>query len=77
MTFIRVDAEVDVETVLDALTDDHMIQELEHRGYEVVEESKDPLKELTDEEMDHLRDMVINGKPGTIEWSIYDKIRKR
>ena len=68
--------DVDIEDYLDEVSDSYLIAELEHRGYEVTGEEEDPLETLTKEELDHLRDMVINGKPGSIEWSIYDKIKK-
>ena len=66
---------VDFEVDLDEWNDDELIEEIEDRGYCVAKE--DPIeKELTPEELDHLRDMVINGKPGSIEWAIYNKIKK-
>ena len=74
MAIIEVD--INVEEYLDEVDDFYLIEELEGRRYEVIKEAKDPLEELSKEELDHLRDMVINGKPGTIEWYIYDKIRK-
>lgn len=74
MATINVD--VDIADYLDEVGDLDLIEELEGRGFRVSEEEEDPLEKLTREELDHLRDMVINGKPGSIEWSIYNKIRK-
>ena len=68
--------DIDIVDYLDEVSDLDLIEELEGRGYEVNEEGNDPLEELTKEELDHLRDMVINGKPGSIEWYIYNKIKK-
>jgi hypothetical protein len=76
MASIDVTVDIDIEDYLNEASDRDLIEELEGRGYEVIEEAKNPLKELSKEELDHLRDMVINGKPGSIEWSIYQKIRK-
>ena len=76
MASIDVTVDIDIEDYLNEASDRDLIEELEGRGYEVIEEAKNPLKEVSKEELDHLRDMVINGKPGTIEWYIYDKIRK-
>ena len=74
MTTISVD--VDLEDVFYEIDDQDLIDQLERRGYVVTEELDEELN-LNKEEMDTLIDMVINAKPGTIEHSIYEKLRKR
>ena len=74
MTTISV--EVDLEDVFYELDDQDLITEIEGRGYAVTEELDEELN-LNKEEMDTLIDMVINAKPGSIEYSIYEKLRKR
>ena len=74
MATISVD--VDLEDVFYELDDDDLIEQLERRGYVVTEELDEELN-LSKEEMDTLIDMVINAKPGSIEYSIYEKLRKR
>ena len=71
-----IDVDIDIEDYLEEVRDPYLIAELEDRGYEVIKEDDDPLETLSKEELDHLRDMVINGKPGSIEWHIYQKIKK-
>ena len=71
-----IDVDVDIADYLDEVGNLDLIEELEGRGFHVSEEKEDPLEELSKEELDHLRDMVINGKLGSIEWSIYNKIKK-
>ena len=71
-----IDVDIDIADYLDEVGNLDLIDELEARGFYVSEEEEDYLEELTKEELDHLRDMVINGRPGSIEWSIYNKIKK-
>ena len=71
-----IDVDINIEDYLDEVSDLDLTKELEDRGFYVSEKEEDYLEELTNEELDHLRDMVINGKPGSIEWSIYNKIKK-
>lgn len=68
--------DVDLDEVLVNSPDSYLIDYIETRGYTVVEDIKDQY-ELTEDEMSTLIDMVINYKPGTIEHSIYEKLRKR
>jgi|OM-RGC.v1.034258690 hypothetical protein len=74
MAIISVD--INIEDYLIDVSDLDLTEELEDRGFYVSEKEEDYLENLTKEELDHLRDMVINGKPGSIEWSIYNKIKK-
>jgi hypothetical protein len=71
MAYISV--EVDVE--LDEFDDQELIAELEDRGWYVSEE--DPGETLTSEERDVIVNLMGIGKVGTIEYNIYEKLRKR
>ena len=71
-----IDVDINIEDYLDEVSDLDLTKELEDRGFHVSEKEEDYLEELTNEELDHLRDMVIHGKPGSIEWAIYNKIKK-
>ena len=72
-----IDVDIDIVDYLDEVSDLDLTEELEHRGFYVSEKDVFSAKEkLTNEELDHIRDMVINGKPGSIEWHIYQKIKK-
>ena len=71
-----IDVDINIEDYLDEVSDLDLTEELEDRGFYVSEKEEDYLEELTNEELDHLRDMVINGRPGSIEWAIYNKIKK-
>lgn len=71
-----IDVDINIEDYLDEVSDLDLTKELEDRGFHVSEKEEDYLEELTNDELDHLRDMVINGKPGSIEWAIYNKIKK-
>lgn len=71
-----IDVDINIEDYLDEVSDLDLTKELEDRGFYVSEKEEDYLEELTNDELDHLRDMVINGKPGSIEWAIYNKIKK-
>ena len=67
---------VDFEIDLDEWDDDELIEEIKSRGYEVVKE--DPIeKELTPEELEALRAAVRDSEPGSLLYSVYEKIRKR
>ena len=67
---------VDFEVDLDEWTDEELINEIEDRGYQVLEE--DPIeKELTPEELEALRAAVRDSEPGSLLYSVYEKIRKR
>jgi len=71
MAYISV--EVDVE--LDEFDDQELIDELEGRGWYVSEE--EPGEPLTSEEKDVIVNLMGIGKVGTIEYNIYEKLRKR
>jgi hypothetical protein len=69
-----VTVEVDVE--LCDLDDQDLIDELEGRGWFVYEDEMDDNR-LDDDETKVVLDMCANAKPGTIEYNIYEKLRKR
>lgn len=71
MAYISV--EIDVE--LDEFDDQELIDELESRGWYVSEE--EPEEQLTREEKDVITNMMGIGKVGSIEYNIYEKLRKR
>ena len=71
MAYINV--EIDVE--LDEFDDQELIDELESRGWYVSEE--DPDEPLTREEKDVIVNLMGIGKVGSIEYNIYEKLRKR
>lgn len=71
MAYISV--EVDVE--LDEFDDQELIDELESRGWYVSED--EPYEALTSEERDVIVNLMGIGKVGSIEYNIYEKLRKR
>lgn len=64
---------VEVEVELDEFEDCELIDELESRGWYVSEDDLD----LTREEKDVIINMMGIGKVGSIEYNIYEKLRKR
>lgn len=69
---------VDVDVELDEFEDQELIDELEGRGWCVSEEKGlAPDELLTDEEKDVILDLLARAKPGSIEYNIYEKLRKR
>jgi hypothetical protein len=69
-----IDMSVNVD--LDNFDDDDLIEELEERGYTILSESEEN-NQLTDIEIGAILTMCARGKPGTIEYEIYEKLRKR
>ena len=72
MAYMRVDVDID----MDQFEDQDLIDELEERGYHVMDD-ENPATELTDVEIDAIVELFENSKPGTIGHDIYDKLRKR
>lgn len=69
---------VDIEVDLEEFDDQELIDELEDRGWFVGEEKGwEPNEELTDDELKHIAGFYCHCKPGTIEHSIYEKLRKK
>lgn len=64
-------AHVHVEVELDEFSDDDLIEELEARGYQVLDEDS-----LTEEEKAYIRDLCSETWPGDIRYSIYEKLMK-
>lgn len=64
-------AYVHVEVNLDEFGDDDLIEELEYRGYNIG------CLDLTNEEFEAIVDMLMNAKFGTVEYDIYQKLRKK
>ena len=57
--------------------DDDLIDELEVRGYRVVEDSVYVPEDLIQEEVEFIAGVFSTYMPGTIGHSIYEKLRKR
>ena len=69
---------VDVDVELDEFEDQELIDELEGRGWFVSEEKGwEPDQQLTREEKDVILELLARAKPGSIEYNIYEKLRKR
>jgi hypothetical protein len=66
-----------VEVYLGDFDDDCLIDELEERGYRVVEDDEYVPGELTSEEITVILDRFQMSLPGTIGYDIYEKLRKR
>jgi hypothetical protein len=75
MAYINV--EIDVE--LKEFDDQELIDELEERGYRVVEDEDDDYvpEDLIQEEIEFIVGMFSTYMPGTIGYNIYEKMRKR
>jgi hypothetical protein len=68
---------VEVEISLDSIDDDELIDELEERGYRVVEDNEFAPGDLIPEEVEFIVGTFSTYMPGTIGHSIYEKMRKR
>jgi hypothetical protein len=66
-----------IEINLEEFNDDELIDELEERGYRVVEDSVYVPEDLIQEEIDFIVGTFSTYMPGTIGHSIYEKMRKR
>jgi hypothetical protein len=66
-----------VEVYLGDFDDDTLIDELEERGYRVVEDDDYTPGDLIQEEVDFILATFSTYAPGTIGHSIYEKLRKR
>ena len=71
MTYVTVDIS------LDCIDDDDLIDEIEHRGYRVVEDDDYTPGDLIQEEVEFIVGMFSTYMPGTIGYNIYEKMRKR
>ena len=68
---------VEVDISLDSIYDDDLIDEIEHRGYRVVEDDEFAPGDLIPEEVEFIVGTFSTYMPGTIGHSIYEKLRKR
>ncbi len=68
-------AYISVEVSLEEFDDQELIDELESRGWYVSED--EPEEQLTREEKDVIVNLMGIGKVGSIEYNIYEKLRKR
>lgn len=70
---------VDVEEndVLYNLDDTDLIEELESRGYIISSGDSSETSLLTNEEKDVIVELFMDYLPGTIQYEIYEKLRKR
>jgi hypothetical protein len=68
---------VDVEVYLDEFREDELIEELESRGYRIIEDNDYVPEDLTKEEISVIVEVYKDHAPGTIGNSIYEKLRKR
>jgi hypothetical protein len=66
-----------VEVYLGDFDDDTLIDEIEHRGYRVVEDDDYTPGDLIQEEVDFILSTFSTYMPGTIGYDIYEKLRKR
>lgn len=69
---------IDVDVYLDEFDDDALIEELEDRGYTVVDKNESfDVSDLTSDEIAAIVGAFQHCKPGTIGNDIYEKLRKR
>lgn len=74
MAYITVDVEVDLYN----FDDQELIDELETRGWYVGEQKGvKPDEQLTLEEKDVILNLFARANPGSIEYNIYEKLRKK
>ena len=66
-----------IEISLREFDDDDLIDEIEDRGYRVVEDDEYVPGELTSEEITVILDRFQMSLPGTVGYDIYEKVRKR
>jgi hypothetical protein len=66
-----------IEISLREFDDDELIDEIEDRGYRVVEDDEYAPGDLIPEEVDFIVGTFSTYIPGTIGHSIYEKMRKR
>jgi hypothetical protein len=68
-------ATVTIEVDLGDIDDDDLCDELESRGYKIIDEEDD--NELTHDEITAILDKFQMSLPGTTGYDIYEKLRKR
>ena len=70
-------AYINIDVDLDGFDDGELIDELEERGYRVVEDSVYVPDDLIQEEIEFIAGTFSTYMPGTIGYNIYEKMRKR
>jgi len=65
---------IDVDVYMNEFDDQDLVEELESRGYTVLEED-DRDEPLTKQEALLIMDKFSGAKPGTEEYEIYEKMR--
>lgn len=68
-------AYVSLEIDLGDIDDDELCDELESRGYKIIDEEDD--EQLTEDEITAILERFQMAVPGTIGYNIYEKLRKR
>lgn len=68
---------VTIEIDLDGFDDQELINEIEDRGYRVIEDNDYTPDDLIKEEIWFIVELVEASKPGTMGYNIYEKLRKR
>jgi hypothetical protein len=71
MTYVTVDISID------CIDDNDLIDEIEYRGYRVVEDDDYTPGDLIPEEVDFILATFSTYAPGTMGYHIYEKLRKR
>jgi hypothetical protein len=66
-----------IEISLREFDDDDLIDEIEDRGYRVVEDDEYAPGDLISEEVQYILDTFANHTPGSMGHTIYEKLRKR
>lgn len=73
----RAYATINVDVYLDEFETNDLIDEIEDRGYRVIENDDYAPEDLTSDEIAAIVAVFQYYKPGTIGNSIYEKLRKR
>ena len=70
-------ATMTVDVNLSDFIDEDLIDEIEDRGYRVVEDSVYVPEDLIQEEVEFIAGVFSTYAPGTMGYHIYEKMRKR
>jgi len=68
---------INIEIDLNDFDDNDLIDELEGRGYRVVEDSVYVPEDLIQEEIQFITDLFSTYAPGSMGYNIYEKMRKK
>lgn len=72
-----VTATVDVDVELGDFDDQDLIDEIEGRGWRVIEDNDYVPEDLTSDEINAIIGVFRDSAPGTLGYEIYEKLRKR